>query len=74
MIAALWAYLQNVVGGASHLLNALTGGDCMNSFSARVGKAQHDGEAWASIAAAIIEALLFSENHCLEHAREEGLI
>lgn len=67
-------YLRNVGAGLSHLLNALTGGGPVNSFSARVGKAQARGRRWAAVVAAIIDAALFSRNHCLEHAREEGLI
>ena len=68
------AYLENLVAGFSHLLNALTGGDARVSFSARVGAAAYRGSVSASVIAALIDALLFSRNHCEEHAREEGLI
>ena len=68
------SYLRNVLSGASHFLNALTGGDPRFSFSARVGAGQAAGKRWAQLAAAIIDRLAFSRNHCLEHAREEGLL
>ncbi len=68
------AYLENVFAALSHLLNALTGGDARNSFSARTGAAMARGEAWARPVAWVIDRLLWSRNHCLEHAREEGLI
>lgn len=68
------AYLQNVVAGLSHLINALTGGSAMNSFSARVGWRASQGAVWAIGLAAVIDACAFSRNHCAEHAREEGLI
>lgn len=71
---ALYAYAENVLAGVSHLLNALTGGDARNSFSARAGAEAVKGRAWAKVASAIIDRLLFSRNHCIEHAREEGLI
>lgn len=67
-------YLWNVFAGVSHLLNALTGGDARHSLSARTGAALHRGEAWARVAAFIIDGLLFSRNHCLERAIEEELI
>lgn len=67
-------YLWNVFAGFSHLLNAVTGGDPMNSFSARVGAAHVNGQMWAGPVASLIDAVLFSRNHCVEHAREEGLI
>lgn len=68
------SYLENVVAGFSHLLNALTGGSARNSFSARVGERQHAGAEWAIWMAALIDVLAWSNNHCLEHAQEEGLI
>lgn len=68
------AYLSNLIGGFSHFLNALTGGRAENSLSARCGAAAHAGKGWAKVACAVIDALLFSRNHCLERAREEGLI
>lgn len=68
------SYLENVFAGLSHLLNALTGGDARHSFSARTGAALARGEAWARPVAWTIDRLLWSRNHCLEHAREEGLI
>lgn len=68
------AYLRNLGAGVSHLLNAVTGGDPRYSFSARVGWAKVRGKRWAKVAAAVIDRLLFSEDHCLEHAFEEGLI
>ena len=67
-------YLRNVGAGLSHLLNAVTGGDPRFSFSARVGKAQYGGKRWAKVTAWVIDRLLFSHRHCLEHAAEEGLI
>lgn len=67
-------YLENVVAGFSHLLNAITGGDARVSFSARTGAAAYRGSKVAKVITALIDALLFSKNHCLEHAREEGLI
>lgn len=67
-------YLTNVVAGFSHFLNALTGGKPWNSFSARAGAEASKGKLLAKVASAIIDALLFSRNHCLERAREEGLI
>lgn len=71
---AVIAYLWSVLGGLSHLLNALTGGKARNSFSARTGAALHRGSAWARVVAFIIDGLLFSRNHCLERATEEELI
>lgn len=68
------AYIERVFGAASHFLNVVLGGTIQHSLSARTGKAQHDGKAWARYAAAFINGLLFSHNHCLERAREEGLI
>lgn len=68
------AYLENLVAGFSHFLNALTGGDARNSFSARVGMLASRGVDWAEVAEAIINALAFSRDHCREHAREEGLL
>lgn len=67
-------YLERVLAGCSHFLNALTGGDPRNSFSARVGMEAHHGKRWAIRAARLIDGLLWSRNHCAEHAREEGLI
>ena len=67
-------YAKNIVAGFSHFLNALTGGDPRNSFSARMGALAHRGSVLALIVTAGIDALLFSQNHCVEHAREEGLI
>jgi hypothetical protein len=67
-------YLKTVVSGFSHLLNALTGGNPRYSFSARVGALSYRGRVWASVVASLIDTLLFSKNHCIEHAREEGLI
>lgn len=67
-------YLRNVGAGLSHLLNAVLGGDPRYSFSARVGKAQAAGKGWAKAVGSVIDAALFSRNHCIEHAREEGLI
>lgn len=67
-------YARNVGAGLSHLLNAVTGGDPRYSFSARVGKAQERGKRWAALVASVINAALFSRDHCREHAREEGLI
>lgn len=67
-------YFWNVFSGASHLLNALTGGSPMNSFSARVGAADYHGEAWAHPFAVVIGLLLGSPDHCRKHAIEEGLI
>ena len=68
------AYLREVGAGLSHLFNAITGGKAINSFSARVGAAQRDGKVWAIAAATLIDFALRSVNHCIEHAREEGLI
>jgi len=67
-------YLENVVGGLSHLANALTGGSAGNSLSARVGAASYRGSLSAAFLAAFIDAVLFSRNHCFERANEEGLI
>lgn len=67
-------YFANLVAGFSHFLNALTGGDPEHSFSARVGRASFNGKVWAALTAGFIDLLLFSRNHCVEHAREEGLI
>lgn len=67
-------YLRNVVSGWSHFFNALTGGDPAHSFSARVGAAEYRGKSWARPISWLIALLLFSRNHCIEHAREEGLI
>ena len=68
------AYLENVFAALSHLANALTGGQAMNSFSARTGAAAIQGKRWALVAERVINAVLFSRNHCREHAREEGLV
>lgn len=68
------AYVENLIAGLSHLLNALTGGDARFSFSARCGAQAEKGKAWAKACCAVIDRLLFSKNHCIEHAREEGLI
>lgn len=68
------AYLTNVGAGLSHLLNAVMGGHPRHSFSARCGAAAARGKGWAKACAAVIDALLFSRNHCAEKAREEGLI
>ena len=68
------AYLENVVSGFSHLLNAITGGQAKHSFSARMGAEADAGSKLAKVITGLIDALLFSRNHCLEHAREEGLI
>lgn len=70
----LLAYLHNLFAGASHLLNAILGGDPMNSYSARVGEAEHRGKRWARVVASMIDALLFDYDHCEEQARIEGLI
>lgn len=70
----LLAYVHNVLAGASHWFNALMGGEPRYSFSARVGAAEHKGKRWAWVVASIIDAALFSNNHCEEQAREEGLI
>lgn len=67
-------YLKNIVAGFSHFLNALTGGDPRNSFSARMGALSYAGSPLATVVCGFIDALLFSRNHCVEHAREEGLI
>lgn len=67
-------YLTNVVAGFSHFLNAVTGGDPRNSFSARMGMYASRGKGWAKVIAFLIDHLLFSRRHCIEHAREEGLI
>jgi len=67
-------YLERVIAALSHLLNALTGGSPSNSFSARVGFEAHHGKRWAIRTARLIDGLLWSRNHCHEHAREEGLI
>lgn len=67
-------YAENVLAGVSHLLNALTGGDARVSLSARVGASAYRGSRFAAVVAKVIDAMLFSRNHCLEHAREEGLI
>lgn len=71
---ALIRYLENVLAGVSHLVNALTGGDARFSFSARVGASASRGRRWAIVTEKVIDAMLFSRNHCYEHAREEGLI
>lgn len=68
------AYFENVFAALSHLVNALTGGEAMNSFSARTGAEAVRGKAWARVTERVINAVLFSRNHCREHAREEGLI
>lgn len=70
----MWPYFENVGAALSHLLNALLGGNAMNSFSARTGAAAIRGEAWALVCERLINGLLFSRNHCREHAREEGLV
>lgn len=67
-------YLENVLAGVSHLVNALTGGDARVSLSARVGASAYRGSRFAAVVAKVIDAMLFSRNHCHEHAREEGLI
>lgn len=71
---AVIAYIQNVFAGASHLLNAVTGGPAKHSFSAWSGFKASCGVGWRRIVCVIVNALLFSRNHCLEQAREEGLI
>ena len=69
------AYLSNLGWAATRLLNALTGGDPkVGSFSARAGLAKHEGKVWGVIAAALVDALLRSHNHCEEQAREDGLL
>lgn len=67
-------YAENVLAGVSHLVNALTGGDARVSFSARVGASAYRGSRFAAVVAKVIDTMLFSRNHCREHAREEGLI
>lgn len=67
-------YLENLIAGFSHFLNALTGGKATNSFSARMGAEAWHGSRFAWVITQVINTLLFSENHCLEHAIEEGLI
>ena len=67
-------YLERVIAALSHLLNAMTGGDPRNSLSARVGFEAHHCKRWAIRTARLIDGLLWSRNHCNEHAREEGLI
>lgn len=73
MSAAL-AYLENLIAGFSHLFNALTGGSARHSFSARIGAAAYDGALWAVAVERIINSLAFSDDHCREHAVEEGLL
>lgn len=73
-MAVIRRYLENVVGGLSHLANALLGGSADNSLSARVGAEAHYGSRAAEVFAAIIDTVLFSRNHCNERANEEGLI
>lgn len=68
------AYLSNLVGGFSHLLNALTGAPAKHSFSAWSGFRAQAGVKWRKGACAVINFILRSRNHCLEHAREEGLL
>lgn len=67
-------YLWNLVAGISHLLNAIAGGDPRVSLSARLGAEAFHGNRVSLTLTRIIDALLFSRNHCLEHAREERLI
>jgi hypothetical protein len=71
---AVIAYILGVLAGGSHLFNALTGGDPMHSFSARVGHAAAGGKRWAIGAERLIDSLLFNEDHCREQARFEKLI
>lgn len=67
------AYLTNVGAGLSHLLNAIFRGSPSHSLSARVGAQVVKGKRWAKVVAWVIDHALFSRNHCIEHAREEGL-
>ena len=67
-------YLWNVVAGLSHFVNALSGGTPRVSLSARLGAEAYHGNRLAKVLAFMIDAILFSRNHCLEHAAEEGLI
>jgi len=71
---AVIGYVQNVFAGLSHLLNAVLGGDARHSFSARVGHLAAHDVTWAIRAELIVNAVLFSRDHCAEQAREEGLI
>jgi hypothetical protein len=73
-MSRMLAYVLNVLVGFSHLFNAFMGGLPKHSFSARVGAAEHRGKIWARVVASIIDGLAFDHNHCLEQAREEGLI
>ena len=66
--------LHALGSAATRLLNALLWGDAHQSFSARTGYALYRGKRWAKIVAPMIDALLFSKNHCTEQAREAGLI
>jgi hypothetical protein len=74
MMKAVRRYLENVVAGLSHLINALTGGDARVSWSARLGAEAHNGNVLSAVLALIIDTVLFSRGHCYEHAKEEGLI
>lgn len=67
-------YLENVLAGLSHLINAVTGGSARVSWSARLGAEAFYGNRVSAVLAAFIDAALFSRNHCREHAFEEGLI
>ena len=67
-------YLENVVAGLSHLINALTGGDARVSWSARLGAEAYRGNRASAVLAWVIDTVLFSKGHCFEHAQEEGLI
>jgi hypothetical protein len=71
---AVRRYLENVIAGVSHLINALTGGDARVSWSARLGAEAHHGNRLSAVLALIIDTVLFSRGHCYEHAQEEGLI
>ena len=67
-------YLENLIAGVSHLINAATGGDPRVSWSARLGAEAFYGNRVSAVLASMIDRLLFSRGHCREHAHEEGLI
>ena len=67
-------YLQNLLAGFSHFINALTGGDASVTWSARLGAEAYYGNRVSTVLAEIIDRLLFSPDHCFEQAVEERLI
>ena len=56
----------------NQLVNTIWRGKARETISGTVGRAQLHGEAWAALAAWLIEALpVFRKGHCLRQAAKE---